>query len=152
MSRARDAALALAAIVLGLAWWWKAAQIEDSLLSDAVGAGGVPKALAALMAGAGALLLLRTLWRAPPEEEPRPPGAHLKAVGLVALILSYILAAPIIGYVPAIALFAVAAAAYAGARLSPALAGFGIGLAAFFWVAFVKLLGIPFPTGALFGS
>jgi putative tricarboxylic transport membrane protein len=150
MSRARDAGLALAAIALGLAWWWQASRIEDSLLSDAVGAGGVPMALAALMAAAGAALLLRTLWRAPPDEEGRPTAAHLKAAGLVAIILAYIWAAPVIGYVPAIALFAIAAAAYAGARLSPTLAAFGLGLAAFFWVAFVKLLGIPFPTGALF--
>lgn len=150
MSRARDASLAFAAIALGLAWYWKAAQIEDSLLSDAVGAGGVPKALAALMAAAGALLLARSLWRAPPAEEGRPPGAHLKAAGLVAIILAYIWAAPVIGYVPAIALFSIAAAAYAGARISPTLAAFGLGLAAFFWVSFVKLLGIPFPTGALF--
>jgi putative tricarboxylic transport membrane protein len=150
MSRARDLCLALAAIALGLAWWWQAARIEDSLLSDAVGAGGVPMALAALMAAAGLLLLLRTLWRAPPDVEGRPPGAHLKAAGLVAIILAYIWAAPAIGYVSAIALFAIAAAAYAGARISPALAGFGLGLAAFFWIAFVKLLGIPFPTGTLF--
>lgn len=150
MSRAQDGALALAAIALGLAWWWQAASIEDSLLSDAVGAGGVPKALALSMAGAGALLLARTLLRAPPETQGRPPGAHLKALGLVAIILAYIAAAPWIGYPLAIALFAAAAAAYAGARINAMLAGFGAGLALFFWVAFVKLLGIPFPTGALF--
>jgi hypothetical protein len=92
VSRAQDGALAIAAIALGLAWWGQAASIEDSLLSDAVGAGGVPKVLALVMAGSGALLLVRTLLRAPPEGEGRPPGAHLKALGLVAITLAYIAA------------------------------------------------------------
>lgn len=153
MNRAPDVALGLAAFVLGLAWYWQAAAIEDSLLSDAVGAGGVPMGLAALMAAAGAALVLRSLRSAAPASEAgRSAAAHAKAAGLLALMVGYVLAAPLLGYPLAIGLFAVLVAAYAGARISHGLAAFGAGLAAMFWIGFVGLLGVAFPIGTIFGG
>lgn len=152
MRRARDVALGIAAVALGGAWFRQAAAIEDSLLSDAVGAGGVPKALAAVMALAGMLLVLRTLVRAPAEAEGRSLAAHARAAGLFALMVAYVLAAPVIGYPLAIGIFAAAVAAYAGARAGVTTAAFGAGVAAVSWLGFVKLLGIAFPTGAIFGG
>jgi len=152
VSRARDIAFGTAAVALGVAWYHQAASIEDSLLSDAVGAGGVPKVVAAVMACAGALLVLRSLLRAPPDSEGRGMAAHLKAAGLLALMAGYVLAAPVLGFPLAIGLFAAAAAGYAGARLGATTAAFGAGLAAVFWLGFVKLLGVAFPVGTIFGG
>lgn len=153
MTRAPDIALGLAATALGLGWYWQAALIEDSLLSDGVGAGGVPMALALLMAAAGALLLLRSLRAAPSAAQPgRGAAAHAKAAGLLALMVGYLLAAPLLGYALSIGLFATLVAAYAGARIGPTLAAFGVGAAALFWLGFVGLLGVAFPTGSVFGG
>ncbi len=121
-------------------------------MSDAVGAGGVPMALAAVMAGAGALLVLRSLLRAPPAGESRSIAAHAKAAGLLAMMIAYVLAAPMLGYPLAIGLFAAAVAAYGGARLGWRVAAFGAGVAAFGWLGFVKLLGVAFPVGTIFGG
>jgi putative tricarboxylic transport membrane protein len=153
VTRLRDIAFALGAMLLGAAWYHQASIIEDSLLSDAVGAGGVPKVLAAVMAGTGALLLLRTLLARPPQDGPgRGATPHLKAAGLLALMIGYVLLAPLLGYPLAIALFAAAAATYAGARLGPVTAAFGAGVALVLWLGFVKLLGVTFPAGAVFGG
>jgi hypothetical protein len=148
----RDAAFGLGAIMLGAAWFHQAAIIEDSLLSDAVGAGGVPMALAAIMTGAGALLVLRSLWRAPPPGEVRSRAAHLKAAGLLVLMVAYALAAPVFGYPLALGVFAAAVAAFAGAPATATTLAFGAGTAALFWLGFVKLLGVAFPAGTLFGG
>jgi hypothetical protein len=136
-----------------VAWWRAADAIEDSLLSDAVGAGGVPKLVAAVMAGAGALLLVRTL-RAPKGGAPGPGGLarHARAAGLLAGCAAYVLAAPLLGYPLAIALFCGGVALYAGAASPLGAAAFGLGCSAVGWVSFVKLLAIPFPAGTLFGG
>ena len=152
MTRARDIAFAFAAMLVGAIWFIQAAAIEDSLLSDAVGAGGVPKVLAAVMAAAGALLLLRTLLRGSAAEEGRTWSAHARAAGLLGLMVAYVLAAPVLGFPLAVGLFAAAVAAYAGARRLPSIAAFGAGVGALFWLGFVKLLGIAFPTGTIFGG
>jgi putative tricarboxylic transport membrane protein len=148
MSRAADVALGAGALALAGAYATMAAAIPVSLLSDAVGPGGVPTMIAALMGGAGALLLLRTALAAPQEEGSRPD--HARAAGLLALLLLYALALPLLGYPIAIGLLAGAVAWFAGAR-GVAVIGFAAGVAAFFWLAFVLLLGIPFPSGTLFG-
>jgi hypothetical protein len=152
LSAGPDIAFGLGAIVLGAAWLHQAAAIEDSLLSDAVGAGGVPMALAAIMIGAGALLVLRSLWRSPPSGEGRSAAAHLKATGLLGLMAAYALAAPVIGYPLALAIFAAAVAVFAGAPFGAPTLAFGAGTAALFWLGFVKLLGVAFPAGSLFGG
>jgi putative tricarboxylic transport membrane protein len=153
VSRLSDVAFALAAMLTGGAWYHQAASIEDSLLSDAVGAGGVPKVVAAVMTGAGALLLARTLLASPKEQEPhRGIAAHLKAGGLLALMIGYVLLAPVLGYPFAIGLFGLAVAIYAGARPGPVPLAFGAGLAAALWLGFVKLLGVAFPAGSLLGG
>lgn len=117
-----------------------------------MGAGGVPKVLAGIMAAAGALLVLRTLLRPPAREPGRGLAAHAKAAGLFAAMVLYVLAAPVLGYPIALGLFGAAVALYAGARANLATAAFGVGMAGLFWLGFVKLLGVAFPTGVLFGG
>ncbi len=136
-------------MALGGAYLAQAIAIEDSLLSDAVGAGGVPKGIGALMIGAGALLALRSLRAPPAEAKGEGIAPHLKALGLLALLAAYVLLLPVLGYAPAILLLLVAVAAYAGAPLRPPLLLFGLGMTAVLWGSFVGLLHVPFPRSAL---
>ncbi|WP_019014051.1 tripartite tricarboxylate transporter TctB family protein [Elioraea tepidiphila] len=147
---ARDIALGLAALVLAGAYWALAVDLPISLLSDAVGPGGVPVAIAMLMAAAGVVLILRSLVGAPREAPPSP--AHGRAAGLLALLVAYVLAVPFIGYPMALGLLAGAIALYAGARSGLGLAAFAIGIGVLFWFGFVRVMGIPFPAGTLFGG
>lgn len=146
----RDITLGIAALAVAGVWWALAAAIPVSLLADAVGPGGVPKAVAMLMAAAGAVLVLRSVLR-PTQERPARP-AHGRAAGLLALLAAYVLALPLIGYPLALGLLAGAVALYAGARPGLGLAGFAAAIGALFWFVFVRVMGIPFPAGTLFGG
>jgi putative tricarboxylic transport membrane protein len=150
----REIALGLVAAALALGYWLEAEDIQESLLSDAIGTGGVPKVLAAILGGAGLLMALRGALarggRIAGERAAEP--AHGRALGLLGLLVGYALLVPLLGYPVTLGAFAVAVAAYAGARPGPAMLGFGLGVAVLFWVGFVKLLGVAFPVGALFGG
>jgi len=149
----RDVALGLAALALAVAYWLAADGIQDSLLSDAVGAGGLPKALAVVMGGAGALLAIRAaLLRGAAAAGAGPAPAHGRALGLFAMLVAYVPLAPLLGYPLALGAMAAAVALYAGAPARPGLLAYAAGVAALFWLGFVKLLGVAFPVGALFGA
>jgi hypothetical protein len=149
MSRAADVSLGVGALALAGGYGAMAQAIPVSLLSDAVGPGGVPLVIAAMMGLAGAGLLLRTALLGPREAKEAPN--HPRAAGLLGLLVLYVLAVPLLGYPLAIGVLAAAVAWFAGAR-GPTIVAFAAGLAALFWFGFVKLLGIPFPSGTLFGG
>jgi hypothetical protein len=73
-----DFALGVGAIALAGAWLYVASGIQESMLSDATGAGGIPRVLGYLMAVLGVLLCLRSISFAPPARA-RPPAAHAQA-------------------------------------------------------------------------
>jgi len=147
----RDDLLGLGMIVLAAAYWAAADQIPVSLLSDAVGADGVPKVLAVALAICGALLLLTTRLKRQPAEAPSSDRdekrAHLRAAGLLAGLVAYIFLLPVLGYPLAIALLIAAVAIYGGTRIRPSVAAVAVAGSALFWVFFVKILGIGMPTG-----
>lgn len=147
---ARDLALGVAALALAGAYAALARTIPVSLLADAVGPGGVPLAIAVLMASAGLVLILRSLLR--PARDALPNPAHARAAGLLALLIGYVLAVPFLGYPLALGLLAGAVALHAGARPALGLAGFAAATGALFWFGFVRVMGIPFPAGTLFGA
>jgi len=147
----RDDALGLGMIVLAAAYWVAADRIPVSLLADAVGADGVPKVLAVALAVCGALLLVTTRLRRPPAAmEPVIDGearTHLRAAGLLAGLVVYILLLPVLGYPLAIALLIAAVAIYGGTAIRPSVAGIAVAGSLLFWVFFVRVLGIGMPTG-----
>lgn len=149
MSRAADVALGVGALALAGAYGAFAQAIPVSMLSDAVGPGGVPLVIAAMMGLAGAGLLLRTALVGPRPVKDSPN--HARAAGLLGLLVLYVLAVSLLGYPVAVALLAAGVAWFAGGR-GPGIVAFAIGLAALFWLGFVMLLGIPFPSGTLFGG
>lgn len=147
---ARDIALGIAALALAGAYAALARAIPVSLLADAVGPGGVPLAIAVLMAVAGVVLVLRAALMPPAGKGPR--ADHRRAAGLLALLVIYVLALPLIGYPVALGLLAGAVAFYAGAKPGPALVAFAACTGIVFWFGFVRVMGIPFPAGTLFGG
>jgi hypothetical protein len=156
----RDAVAGLGLLFLAGAYGWAAAQVQDSSLSDEVGATGLPFVLAILLAGLAVLLIARSFLvgkaapgRAAPalpdgDEEPAAPPRRV--LGLIGLAALYALLAPVLGYVVALALTLAGVAAYEGARLSWRLGAVALGGSALFWLLFVRLLGVEQPRGLLF--
>jgi hypothetical protein len=150
MAERTDPWLGLGAVVLACGYGWQAASIEDSMLSDTIGAGGVPLGIAVMVGLCGAVVALRGL-RAGAGDSATDWRAHARAAGLLALLAGYLMAVPWLGYPLAVALLGAGVAAYAGAPRGPWLAAFGAGLAAVLWGVFVGVLGVPFPAGRLLG-
>ena len=126
-----------------------------SRLEGVVGAQAVPKSLAVGLAILSVLLIAQDLWRARraagaaggEEGEVGGSYAHLRAAGMLLIGIGYLAVVGTIGYVPAVALLVVAAALYLGQSLSARLVVLAVGLALFYDLLFVRLLGIPLPPG-----
>lgn len=161
----RDVWIGLAAFALG-AWYWRAAgDIPISPLDGIVNASALPRMLAIAMMLFSVLLVLRALLveymflRAArqrsgatpvrPETEGREftTRQHLKAAGVVAIGIAYLLILPWLGYIPSVMLLMLAMSLYIGARAGLYTLGVAIVIAVVFYLLFVRLLGIPLPAG-----
>ena len=132
----RSHACAGAGLALAAAYWLAADALPRSALADAVGADGVPKLLAALLAGVSILIAFQ-------KDGERQPGS-LKALGVAALGFAYVSVLPFTGYLVGAALLAAASALYYGARgrnvaVFAALSALGL------WLVFAKALGVALP-------
>lgn len=155
IARRADFFLGLAAVAVALGYHQVAVRIPQSLLSDAVGADGVPRVLGWAMGILGVLLCLRSLGRAPAATGEEPTLAqklqpHVRALGLLAILVAYVLLAPWLGYGLATGLLVAASAAYAGAAPGRHLLLVAVVAGAGFWVLFVHVFGIAMPPGTLF--
>lgn len=165
--RPADFILGIAAVGLSVAYLQLAGRIPDSLLSDAVGAAGVPRALGWAAGLIGALLCLRSVHfgqraaraspplPAVPAEQPHAGASkrpHLRALGLLAILFAYVLLAPWLGYALATGLLVASAAAYAGAPIGRNLLLVSALAALAFWVLFVHVFRIAMPVGAWLGG
>jgi hypothetical protein len=138
----RDLACAALGLALAAAYWRAADALPASLLSDAIGAGGIPKALAALLAFFSILVGIRGLRR---DSGARQKGNHARALVIALLGFGYLLLVPFAGYPASTALLACAAALHYGAPRRPGVALFGVGTAIVLWLVFGVLLGIALP-------
>ncbi len=163
----RDVWLGLGGIVFAGAYWWSADRIPISPLDGAVNAAMIPKTLAYLLIGFCAIMMVRALaieilfLRAARAantpavvERPREAGAyyfslrqHLKAAGVIAIGIAYLLVLPWLGYVLSVVLLILAMSTYIGAKASLYTAGVAVVVAAVFYGLFVQILGIPLPAG-----
>lgn len=146
--RAPDLWTGLALIALAGLYYAAAITIPDSMLSDEVGAAGLPKLLAAALAASGALLAVRsqtgTPFRVTLAVEPR-------AAGLIAAMAVYIVLLPLAGYPIVLAALIVGVALLAGARPTLTLAAISILAGGGLWYVFVRLFHIGMPAGILAG-
>jgi hypothetical protein len=161
-----DLAFGLIALAVAVAYYLMAAAIPETVLGDAVGAAGLPK-LYAYILGALALVLIARSSRqraagsgegnsdqlsALSDQEEGTEAARrsgqpwLRAAGIVLLGVAYILIVPWAGYMPALAVLIGATAYYEGVRDRRVVIVAIVG-AAFFWVLFVRFLGIAQPSG-----
>ena len=152
----RDGLLGGGVGLFALAYIASARAIEDSLLADAVGAGGVPQAAGMVLLLASVALLIKS-WFASPARgtvasttvaQPRP--RRLVSAALVAVMLAYALALPLLGYIVSVSLLVPAVALLGGARrilplaLCTALSGLAL------WALFDLVLKVRMPVGTLF--
>lgn len=138
----RDLVFAAGGLALAAVYWWAANELPTSMLSDAVGADGVPKGLAVALAIFSVIVGLRAIRK----KEARPSGeGSFRALGIAGLGFVYVLVAPFIGYFIAVTLLAGAGALYYGAPRRWVVGAFALGTAAILWGTFGVLLGIPLP-------
>lgn len=160
----RDTWIGLVFLAFAVLYWIAADGIRISPLDGPVTAAGLPKSLAYALGGLAVLLILRSLViqrlsaskaakpaaAAPAEEEADGKSAwelHLRAIGMLALGVGYLLVVPYLGYTLSIIALLLAVALYIGAKLGPkTLAVAGIG-GVFFYLLFVQFLHIPLPPG-----
>ena len=153
-----DLALGALALIASCGYLYEAGQIPESLLEDAVGARGVPWAIGWAMAALGAILCVRAFLRggtdgagASVASEPhttivQPP--HMQALGLFAILATYIGLLPYAGYAVSTTLLIAAVAWFAGASRSYRLPIIAIAGSVFLWLMFDPMLGIPLPVGS----
>ena len=158
-----DFLLGVGAIAVSGAWLYVASGIQESMLSDATGAGGIPRALGYLMAALGLLLCLRSVSfaaRAPdatpagPAPQGSTPGRwksnpHVQALILLGILAGYVVLAPYLGYLVATAVLLGVVAAYGGAPLNRNLLLVSAGGGIFLWLSFAWALSIPMQTSVL---
>jgi hypothetical protein len=137
----RDLACAVLGLALAAAYWAAADALPKSLLADAVGADGVPKGLAVLLAAFSVLLAGQGFSK---KQSPEKQN-HVRPLAVAAFGFLYVAAASFIGYLASIALLAGGAALYYGAPRRPGVLLFALGTAALLWAVFAGLLGIPLP-------
>jgi hypothetical protein len=146
-------------IALAAAYYIATGTIAESTLSDEIGATGLPRLLAMLLAFIGLALIARTAFVAlaarranvPQAAADEEEGAPLpRAVGLLLIGGAYVVLLPFIGYFLSVALLIGAVAFYEGAARSWVLPTAALGGATLYWAIFVKLLGVHQPAGSLF--
>jgi hypothetical protein len=138
----RDLACAALGLALAAAYWMAAQALPTSFLADAVGADGVPKALAGVLAVLSLVIALRALQQ---RAESAARKNHGRALFIAILGFGYLLVIPYAGYLVSVALLAALAALHYGAPRRPGVALFGVGTAVLLWLVFGALLGIALP-------
>jgi hypothetical protein len=155
-------------VLIGVGYLTMALNLRASALADTVGPAGFPKVLAYAVIGLGLILCIQSIIaiRAQRSVAAIPGGAAtmgegtagdqidslrgvLKALGMLALGVVYLLIVRWLGYVLSVALLMIAAAVYLGTPFSARVVGIGVAGALVYWVVFVLVLGIPLPPGIL---
>ncbi len=156
--RQRDRVLALLAGGFALQYIAAARAIEDSLLSDAVGAGGVPQGVGMVMLAAAVALFAKSfIGKALADEGSDDSGESgggwkvplLRTSGLVLILVVYGLLLPWLGYPLSVSLLFAAVGALAGAALRwPLFVCAGVA-GPLMWAIFDQALQVRMPLGRL---
>lgn len=156
--RQRDRLLALGAAVFAGSLIAGARGIEDSMLSDAVGAGGVPQGVGVAIAVAAVALFAKSFMGSAASSATADEGPALstgaivaRTSGLVAILVAYGLLLPLLGYPLTISLLVLASGRMAGAALKAPLLLTGIASGPLLWAMFDWALQVRMPIGSLWG-
>ena len=147
----RDVIFGCAGLLLAASYYQLASAVPQSLLADAVGPQGLPKAYAIVLAILSLVLIVGSVRR--PQVaggEDRAHRGHGRAAGMLAIGVVYVSIVSWLGYVASIAALILATAWYQGGAMTRWVAVVSVCGAVFFWLLFVVLLRVPHPVGALF--
>jgi putative tricarboxylic transport membrane protein len=161
----RDRLLAVLTAVFAGSLIAGARNLEDSLLSDAVGAGGVPQGVGIVMALAAVALFAKSFFggagraatvepqdKTRGERDGKTPsgwGAAKRTVGLVAILAAYGLLLPWLGYPLSIGLLVLASGWLAGAPFKAPLLMCAVAAGPVLWAIFDWALRVRMPVGSL---
>ena len=152
-SHQRDRLLALLAAVFAISLVAAARGIEDSLLADDVGAGGVPQGVGIAMLVAAVALFAKSFLgpaaaQAEAAREPRREAA-LRTGSLVLILIGYGLLLPWLGYAATVSLLVLASGWLAGAALQAPLLLCAAASGPLLWAMFDWALQVRMPVGSL---
>jgi len=153
----REAILGCITLAIAGGYYLLALRIPQSDIADVIGAQGLPKTYAALLAGLSVLLIARSI-RArakprAPNASSAAPKAHIergvawRVFGMLMNGVIYVLVAPWIGYILSITALIAATVYYQGGGLSRRSVTVALCGALFFWLLFVRTLHIAQPAG-----
>lgn len=157
----KDFGFACAALAFAVGYYLMAGAIPTSLLSDAVGPGGLPKAYGVVLGGLALILMAQSLVAsrrsvgaarraASSGEEDRvhvPRVQLIRVGGMLAIGVVYVVVVPWLGYVLSLTGLIAATCYYQGGAVTRQLGVVALGGALFFWLLFVIVLRIPQPAG-----
>ncbi len=158
----KDLWIGLTVLLVAAVFWFEAGKIRISPLDGPVNAAGLPRSLAYALGALAIILMLRSLvgtalgYRSASAdigestlaEAMRP---HLRAIGMLAIGVGYLLIVSWLGYAITIVALLLAVSLYNGA--SPNLRTVAVALigGVFYHLLFVEFLGIPLPPGHILG-
>jgi hypothetical protein len=161
-----DFSLGIGAILVAGVYLAMAAQIPNSLLSDEIGASGLPNAVGWTLVAIGALLAVRSVRFGPAAPAGTADAAsdgsadgaggamrpHWLALGLLGIVSLFIVVAPFLGYVASTSLLLGGIALFSGAPRNRMLVVTAVLGAVSLWLLFDKTLGIALPVGSLWSG
>jgi putative tricarboxylic transport membrane protein len=151
-----DLAFGGATLVIGVAYYFMATSVPVSQLADAIGPQGLPKVYALMLVALSLILIVtglrgvRSSLGSPQRSEVRERPASrglLRAIGMLAIGVAYIVVVPWLGYLLAISMLIVATTYYQGGTIGRKSAVVALCGGVFFWLLFVVLMGIAQPPG-----
>jgi putative tricarboxylic transport membrane protein len=144
----RDLVFGAVCLALAAGYYAMAVAIPESALSDTVGAQGLPKTYAIVLAMLSSILIVRSIAGAGAEQSRATHRSPLlRVVGMLVIGILYLVAVPWLGYILALTGLIAATTYYQGGGLNARVAVVALSGALFFWVLFVAVLGIPHPPG-----
>jgi hypothetical protein len=162
----RELLLGCATLAIAAVYYLLAIRIPQSDIADVIGAQGLPKTYASLLAALSIILIVRSFVasRRTQKVDAASPAAALDApsatlrprlqrgvawrvFGMLMNGVIYILVVPWLGYILSIAALIAATVYYQGGELNRRAAAVAVGGAVFLWLLFVRLLHIAHPAG-----
>lgn len=148
-------------LIAAVVYWFEANKIHISPLDGPVGASGLPKSLAYVLAGLSTVLIFKGIsaTRNKALHDVMEPievrsfsewiKPHLRAIGMLAIGVGYLLLLPLFGYTVTIGMLLLAVSLYNGAGFTVRTMLVAVLGAVFCQLLFVYFLGIPLPGGEL---
>jgi putative tricarboxylic transport membrane protein len=151
----RDLAFGATTLALSAGYYWMAAAIPRSQLSDAVGPQGLPRVYAVLLGVLSLTLIVKALRKRAPAspvagQAPEGAGSRLplwRVGGMLTIGIVYILVAPWLGYLLSIAALLLATTYYQGGAINRQVVVVSMSGGILFWLLFVVLMRVRQPPG-----